>query len=169
MSQLIDDLLDFARLGRKAIPKNKIDMDYLVRKVIDDLSPDSARKANFIVTPLHHTHGDKALLTQVWINLVSNALKYSRNVATPQIEIGSIRHDDETTFFIKDNGVGFDVKYVEKLFGVFQRLHSEREFEGTGIGLAIIKRIISKHGGKVWAEGKLNEGATFYFSLPNKF
>lgn len=169
MSQLIDDLLDFARLGRKAIPKNKIDMNALVRKVIDDLSPDSGRKANFVISPLHHAHGDQSLLTQVWINLVSNALKYSRNVATPHIEIGSIHNENETTFFIKDNGVGFDVKYVEKLFGVFQRLHSEREFEGTGIGLAIIKRIISKHGGKVWAEGKLNEGATFYFSLPNKF
>ncbi len=166
MSQLIDDLLDFARLGRKTVPKNKIEMDPLVKKVVDDLGSDTRRKANFIINPLCIAHGDQALLTQVWINLISNALKYSRNVPEPRIEIGSLQADEETVFFIKDNGVGFDIKYVEKLFGVFQRLHSEREFEGTGIGLAIIKRIISKHGGKVWAEGKLNEGATFYFSLP---
>jgi PAS domain S-box-containing protein len=167
MSRLIDDLLDFARLGRKTIPKKEIKMENLVRKVINDLSPASGR-ANFVINPLHNASGDHALLTQVWINLISNALKYSRNVARPHIEIGSSQNDYETTFFIQDNGVGFDIKYVEKLFGVFQRLHSEREFEGTGIGLAIIKRIISKHGGKVWAEGKLNKGATFHFSLPNK-
>jgi PAS domain S-box-containing protein len=167
MSQLIDDLLDFARLGRKAVPKRDMDMNELVKKVLDD-QRQTASNAKFIVHPLHHAYGDHALLTQVWTNLVSNALKYSRNVSVPQIEVGSSQNDDETTFFIRDNGVGFESKYVEKLFGVFQRLHSEREFEGTGIGLAIIKRIISKHGGRVWAEGKVNKGATFYFSLPNK-
>ena len=138
-----------------------------MRKIIQDMRP-ASDKANFVINPLHVASGDHALLTQVWINLISNALKYSRNVRSPQIEIGSSQDDYETIFFIRDNGVGFDIKYVEKLFGVFQRLHSEREFEGTGIGLAIIKRIISKHGGKVWAEGKLNMGATFHFSLPNK-
>lgn len=168
MSQLIDDLLDFARLGRKTVPKNEVEMNRLVKKVIEDLSSGPSRKARFAVKPLHVAYGDHALLTQVWINFISNALKYSRNVDQPLIEIGSSQNADETTFFIKDNGVGFEIKYVEKLFGVFQRLHSEREFEGTGIGLAIIKRIISKHGGRVWAEGKVNKGATFYFSLPNK-
>lgn len=168
MSQLIDDLLDFARLGRKTVPKNEVEMNHLVKKVIEDLSSGASRKVKFAVKPLHVAYGDYALLTQVWINFISNALKYSRNVDRPLIEIGSSQNDDETTFFIKDNGVGFEIKYVEKLFGVFQRLHSEREFEGTGIGLAIIKRIISKHGGRVWAEGKVNNGATFYFSLPNK-
>ena len=168
MSQLIDDLLDFARLGRKPVPKNEINMEHLVRKIINDLTHNVNHIAHFEINPLHTAYGDHSLLTQVWINLISNALKYSRKVPEPRIEIGSIQHDDETVFFVKDNGVGFEIKYVDKLFGVFQRLHSEREFEGTGIGLAIIKRIISKHGGKVWAEGKINKGATFYFSLPNK-
>lgn len=143
-------------------------MNELVKRIIDDLSPDASRKANFVIHQLHVGYGDHALLGQVWVNLISNALKYSRNVSNPHIEIGSTQNDDEIAFFVKDNGVGFEIKYVEKLFGVFQRLHTEREFEGTGIGLAIIKRIISKHGGRVWAEGKVNKGATFYFSLPTK-
>ena len=168
MSQLIDDLLDFARLGRKPVPKRQVNMNELVERIINELSPIASRKAKFVLHPLHTGYGDHALLSQVWINLVSNALKYSRNISNPQIEIGSSQNDDEAIFFIKDNGVGFEIKYVEKLFGVFQRLHTEREFEGTGIGLAIIKRIVSKHGGRVWAEGKVNKGAIFYFSLPTK-
>jgi len=166
MSQLIDDLLDFARLGRRPVPKNEINMEHLVRKTIKDLTHNVQSTAYFEINPLHTAYGDYSLLTQVWINLISNALKYSRKVSEPRVEIGSIQNNDETVFFVKDNGVGFEIKYVDKLFGVFQRLHSDREFEGTGIGLAIIKRIISKHGGKVWAEGKINKGATFYFSLP---
>lgn len=168
MSRLIDDLLDFARLGRRAVPKNEINMGNLVKKVIKELTRNVPHTAKFEIHPLPPAYGDQALLTQVWINFISNALKYSKKVSEPRIEIGSTQNNDETVFFVKDNGVGFESKYVDKLFGVFQRLHSEQEFEGTGIGLAIIKRIISKHGGKVWAEGKLNKGATFYFSLPNK-
>ncbi len=168
MNQLIDDLLNFARFGKKAVPKNEINMERLVRKVIEEVTYNTSDKANFEISPLPTAYGDHSLLTQVWINFISNALKYSRKAPEPRIEIGSIQNNDETVFFVKDNGVGFEMKYVDKLFGVFQRLHSEREFEGTGIGLAIIKRIISKHGGKVWAEGKLNKGATFYFSMPNK-
>lgn len=166
MSQLIDDLLSFARLGRKEIPKVEVNMDQIVKRVVSDLLPAISPQTIFEIKYLHPVYGDEALLTQVWINFISNALKYSKMASSPTVAIGSYGKDDETIFFIKDNGVGFDEKYVEKLFGVFQRLHSEKEFEGTGIGLAIVKRIISKHGGRVWAEGEINKGATFYFSLP---
>jgi light-regulated signal transduction histidine kinase (bacteriophytochrome) len=168
MGQLIDDLLAFARLGRNAIPKRPVDMESLLRRVLREVGSQNSHKTNFDVRTLHPSYGDPALLTQVWVNLISNAIKYSRNRPDPVVEIGSLKNEDETIFYVKDNGVGFELKYVEKLFGVFQRLHAEAEFEGTGIGLAIIKRIISKHGGKVWAEGEINKGATFYFSLPNR-
>ena len=110
--------------------------------------------------------GDATLLRQVWVNLISNAYKYSKNNPSPEIEIGSINHPNRVVFYVKDNGVGFEMKYYDKLFGVFQRLHSESEFEGTGVGLAIVKKIVDRHEGKVWAESTLNEGATFFFSLP---
>lgn len=109
---------------------------------------------------------DQSLIYQVWVNLLSNAIKYSEKKENPEIEVGAVDSEDVTTFYVKDNGAGFDMKYIDKLFGVFQRLHSANEFEGTGIGLAIVQRIILKHGGKIWAEGKVNEGATFYFTLP---
>ncbi len=111
-------------------------------------------------------YADYSLVTQVWINLISNAIKYSAKNENPKIEIGSIQYENEIVHYVKDNGAGFDMKYANKLFGVFQRLHTATEFEGSGVGLAIVKRIISKHGGRVWAESKPNEGATFYFSLP---
>jgi PAS domain S-box-containing protein len=168
MGQLIDDLLDFSRLGRKEVPKLSVNMVQLVERVIADINHNTAHQATIRVGSLHPSYGDHALLTQVWINLISNAIKYSGKTEAPEIEIGSTRNDHETIYFVKDNGVGFDMRYVDKLFGVFQRLHSVREFEGTGIGLAIIKRIISKHGGNVWAEGEVNKGASFYFSLPDK-
>jgi light-regulated signal transduction histidine kinase (bacteriophytochrome) len=168
MGQLIDDLLDFSRLGRKEVPKLSVNMVQLVERVIADINHNTAHKATIRVGTLHPSYGDHALLTQVWINLIANAIKYSGKAEAPQIEIGSTRSDHETIYFVKDNGVGFDMRYVDKLFGVFQRLHSVREFDGTGIGLAIIKRIISKHGGNVWAEGEVNKGASFYFSLPDK-
>jgi light-regulated signal transduction histidine kinase (bacteriophytochrome) len=111
-------------------------------------------------------HGDLNMMKQVWVNLISNALKYSRNNADPKIEIGNTTNRSETIFYVKDNGVGFDMQYYEKLFSVFQRLHSNAEFEGTGVGLALVHRIVTRHNGKLWAEAKPNEGATFYFSIP---
>jgi PAS domain S-box-containing protein len=168
MGQLIDDLLDFSRLGRKEVPKLFVNMEQLVDRIVTDIHHNTLTKATIKVSELHPCYGDHALLTQVWINLISNAIKYSGKTAAPEIEIGSTKTDHETIYFVKDNGVGFDMRYVEKLFGVFQRLHSVRDFEGTGIGLAIIKRIISKHGGNVWAEGEVNKGAAFYFTLPDK-
>jgi light-regulated signal transduction histidine kinase (bacteriophytochrome) len=168
MGQLIDDLLDFSRLGRKEVPKLFVNTAQLVERILTDINHNTPHKATITVHPLHPAYGDHALLTQVWVNLISNAIKYSGKAAEPCIEIGSTQGEDETIFYVKDNGAGFDMRYVDKLFGVFQRLHSVREFEGTGIGLAIIKRIISKHGGKVWATGQVNKGAEFYFSLPTK-
>jgi light-regulated signal transduction histidine kinase (bacteriophytochrome) len=168
MGQLIDDLLDFSRLGRKEVPKLSVNMVQLVERVIADINHNTTHNATIRIGELHPCYGDHALLTQVWINLIANAIKYSSKTQTPRIEIGSTKNDRETIYFVKDNGVGFDMRYVDKLFGVFQRLHSVREFEGTGIGLAIIKRIISKHGGNVWAEGEVNKGASFFFSLPDK-
>jgi PAS domain S-box-containing protein len=168
MGQLIDDLLDFSRLGRKEVPKLSVNMVQLVERVIADINHNTTHSATIRLGALHSSYGDHALLTQVWINLITNAIKYSGKAESPEIEIGSTKGDHETIYFVKDNGVGFDMRYVDKLFGVFQRLHSVREFEGTGIGLAIIKRIITKHGGNVWAEGEVNKGASFYFSLPDK-
>jgi two-component system sensor histidine kinase/response regulator len=123
-------------------------------------------RPDFIVKSLSSGYADSSLIKQVWINLISNAVKYSAKKNNPQVEIGSFKENGEIIFYVKDNGAGFDMEYSNKLFGVFQRLHSESEFEGTGIGLAIIQRIITRHGGRVWAEGRVNEGATFYFSLP---
>lgn len=115
---------------------------------------------------LSDTYGDINTIKQVWINLISNAIKYSRNAAAPFIEIGSFIRNSENIFFIKDNGVGFDTKYGNKLFKVFQRLHGPNEFEGTGVGLAIVEKIVSRHGGRVWGEAEIGKGASFYFSLP---
>ena len=120
----------------------------------------------FIIGELQPAQGDNIAIKQVWLNLISNAVKYSKLNVKSRIEIGSGVKGDEIDYYIKDNGVGFDMRYASKLFGVFQRLHTEEIFEGTGVGLAIVHRIISKHGGRVWAEGKVNEGATFFFSLP---
>ena len=166
MGILIDDLLAFSRMGRKEIVRLLIDFNKLVDPVIADLTHTAPAKTHVTVHPLHNTQGDPALLSQVYINLISNAIKYSAKKETPHIEIGSEEKEDEFVYYVKDNGAGFDMQYAHKLFGVFQRLHSNDEFEGTGVGLAIVQRIVVKHGGKVWAEGKVNEGATFYFSLP---
>lgn len=173
MGQLIDDLLSFSRLGKGEIKKAEVDVNTLVSSVISDLTnsdfnkgiPDNSKKV--IVHELLPTFGDNALLRQVFFNLIANALKFSRKTENPAIEIGSYSEKTENMYYVKDNGVGFDMQYYDKLFKVFQRLHGQEEFEGTGIGLAIISKIVLKHGGKVWAEGKINEGATFYFSLPN--
>ncbi len=168
MGDLIDDLLAFSRLGKKEINGLDINMNSVVKMIVDDfLFVEKEGKINIRIQDLPPAHGDQALIKQVWINLISNAIKYSKKESKIEIEIGSYPKEDKTVYYVKDNGVGFDMRYYNKLFGVFQRLHSQEEFEGTGVGLAIINRIIQKHNGEVWAESKLNEGATFYFSLEN--
>lgn len=167
MDSLIDDLLAFARLGKKAIQKQQIDMNELVHFTFQEIQT-PYKKGELIVEELPEISADYNLLKQVFVNLLSNAIKYSSKVETPQIKVGSFKDEKKkaVVYFIKDNGAGFDMEYMDKLFGVFQRLHSSKEFEGTGVGLAIVKRIVEKHGGSVWAESKVNAGATFYFSLP---
>lgn len=165
MGRLIDDLLAFSRMERQELVRSNIHTQKMVREVISELDS-SGGKINWVLQPLHEVWADRNTLRQVWINLISNAIKYTRNHPSPLIEIGSYYQDGSITFYVKDNGVGFDDKYMSKLFKVFQRLHSQQEFEGTGIGLAIVEKVISRHGGTVRAEGSLNKGASFYFSIP---
>lgn len=167
MGVLIDDLLAFSRLGRKEIERSAIDMNRLAKQAIKETELASRHHASIKLWPLLPAKGDPALLQNVLNNLVSNAVKYSGKNEKPFIEIRSKRGNGELIYSVKDNGVGFDMQYEGKLFGLFQRLHSADEFPGTGVGLAMAKRIISKHKGRIWAQGKLNEGATFYFSLPD--
>ncbi|MEW6305523.1 MAG: PAS domain S-box protein [Verrucomicrobiota bacterium] len=167
MGQLIDDLLSFSRMGRVEMNRLPVNLAELVKTVCRDVRHDcEGRNVAWQVATLPQVRGDAALLHQVMLNLVSNALKYTRPRTEARIEIGCHDTPAETVVFVRDNGVGFDMKYVDKLFGVFQRLHRASEFEGTGIGLANVRRIIARHGGRTWAEGVPNEGATFYFSLP---
>ena len=169
MGRLIDDLLAFSRLGRKEIERSQIDMKELARDVFGQLSSASSGQApHFSLEPLPSAQGDPVMVRQVFINLLSNAQKYSRTKEGAAIFVGGYSQNGENVYYVKDNGVGFHMNYANKLFGVFQRLHSAEEFEGTGVGLAIVQRIIHRHGGKVWAEGKVNEGATFYFTLPRE-
>ena len=166
MGRLIDDLLAFSQLGRKELIKTQTSMFHMVMNICEEQKRmDTSRQIDFIVRELPDALVDTVTMRQVWVNLISNAVKYTRNRERAVIEIGSDEHEEEQVYFIKDNGAGFDMLYYDKLFGVFQRLHSQKEFEGTGVGLAIVQRIISRHGGKVWAEGKFAEGATFYFTL----
>jgi signal transduction histidine kinase len=165
MGNLIDDLLSFSRMGRQDIIKNNIPTNELVKEIIAELDTKD-KQIEWDVKILPESYGDINSMRQVWINLVSNAIKYSRKKENPRIEIGSYIEKGRLIFYIKDNGVGFDSKYKDKLFKVFQRLHGANEFEGTGVGLAIVEKIISKHGGKVWVEAEKNVGATFYFDLP---
>ena len=169
MGMLIDDLLAFSRMGRKEITRVSIDFNKLLEPIIAETKQNAPAKTQIILNPLPATQGDPALLSQVYINLISNAVKYSAKKDNPKIEIGAEEKEDEIVYYVKDNGAGFDMQYAHKLFGVFQRLHSNEEFEGTGVGLAIVQRIIVKHGGKVWAEGIPDDGAAFYFSLPKTF
>jgi PAS domain S-box-containing protein len=167
MGILIDDLLAFSRLGRKEVQRSQVDMEKIVESVLFDISKSMEHTASVKINPLLPAEGDHGLLHQVWVNLIGNAIKYSAKKENPQIEIGSTSSTTEITYYIRDNGSGFDMKYADKLFGVFQRLHNPHEFEGTGVGLAIVHRIITKHGGRVWADAKKNEGAIFYFTIPN--
>jgi PAS domain S-box-containing protein len=169
MGQLIDDLLVFSRLGRQEIRVSDIDMGKLAKAVSEELKlAVTERKLKFTINALNPAQGDQAMIRQVLINLLSNAIKFTRPKKSATIDVGGGREGNENIYYVKDNGVGFDMQYVNKLFGVFQRVHSTEEFEGTGVGLAIVQRIIHRHGGRVWAEGKVGEGATFYFSLPAK-
>jgi PAS domain S-box-containing protein len=166
MGALIDHLLAFSRLGRRKVSKVPVALRELTEKVIKDLEEEDKGKAGIHVGSLPAVEGDPALLYQVLVNLISNAIKYSGKKAAPEIVIGSSETEDEFICYVKDNGTGFNMAYVHRLFSVFQRLHNDNEFEGTGVGLAIVQRIIVKHGGRVWAEGEPDKGATFYFSLP---
>jgi PAS domain S-box-containing protein len=166
MGVLIDDLLAFSKLGRKQVAASEINMNSILSAIVDPILLDSENPPGFEIGDLLPAVGDPSLVKQVWINLISNAVKYSRLKPKTVIKIGAYKDGDFVTYFVKDNGAGFDMQYYDKLFGVFQRLHSQEEFEGTGIGLAIVHKIISRHHGKVWAESTLDEGATFYFSLP---
>ena len=166
MGELIDDLLTFARLSRQALNKRMIDTDQLVRETLAELGrPWPERKVELRIGALPASLGDPALLKQVWINLLSNALKYTGKREQAMIEIGCVLQKEGKMFFVRDNGTGFDMQYAHKLFGVFQRLHRAEDYQGTGVGLAIVQRIIHRHGGRVWAESAEDRGATFYFTL----
>ena len=167
MGELIDDLLSFSRIGRSTLNPSEIDMKKMVRVIFEGItSPAERKRIKLNVGKMTKAFGDVTLFGQVWTNLISNAVKYTSKNDISEINIGSESDGKMVTYFIKDNGVGFDMQYAHKLFGVFQRLHSESEFEGNGVGLAIVQRIVLKHRGKVWAEGEVGKGATFFFSLP---
>jgi light-regulated signal transduction histidine kinase (bacteriophytochrome) len=166
MARLIDDLLAFSRLGRAEIVGADIDMDALVRSVVDELHRELGTLPEIDLRPSPPARGDPALLHQVWINLLSNAAKFSAKVEHARVEVGGYPEGPVNVYYVKDNGAGFDMKYYDKLFGVFQRLHRTDEYPGTGVGLAIVQRVVSRHGGKVWAQGAVGRGATFFFTLP---
>jgi len=167
MGRLIDDLLAFSRLGRQQMTSSGIDMGALAKMVFAELAaltPD--RQVVLTIGPVPPARGDSALLRQVLVNLLSNAIKFTRSKLEASVVFGYLPELEGGAYYVKDNGVGFDMQYVGKLFGVFQRLHPVTEFEGTGVGLALVQRIIARHGGRVWAEGAVDRGATFYFTLP---
>jgi PAS domain S-box-containing protein len=167
MGRLIDDLLAFSRLGRQAMTISLVDVDALVKSVVMELLPElSGRKVDWDLKPFFPCRADQRLLRRVWTNLLDNALKFTRTKDQALIEAGCRLEGDDIVFYVKDNGVGFDMQYADKLFGVFQRLHSPQDFDGTGVGLALVHRIIQRHGGRVWAEGEVDQGATFSFTLP---
>ena len=168
MGTLIDDLLAFSRIGRTEPKTTLVNLEQLVKEVVREIGPDTTdRGVVWKIGTLPACYGDRSMLKLVVVNLLSNAVKFTRMRSRAEIEIGCASEEDqEVEVFVRDNGAGFDMEYVNKLFGVFQRLHLAEEFEGTGIGLATVQRIIHRHGGKVRAEGALDQGATFYFSLP---
>lgn len=168
MEQLIEDLLDFSKNSRIEMHRTRVDLQSLVEKLLEDLQPELAgRNIVWKRHPLPAVEGDPSLLRQVFSNLILNAVKYTRTRPVAEIELGVGKNgnDGEIVVFVRDNGVGFDMKYADKLFGVFQRLHTQEDFEGTGIGLANVRRIVNRHGGRAWAEAKVNEGAAFFVSL----
>jgi len=166
MGKLIDDLLRLSRVTRKGLELARVDMNVLLRSALTELDPRALERTRMALAPLPPVVGDAALLKQAWVNLLSNAIKYSAPRADPTVEIKGQAEGGEILFFVRDNGVGFDMTYADKLFGVFQRLHRRDEFEGTGIGLAIVQRVVHRHGGRVWAMSTPEGGATFFFTLP---
>jgi len=171
MGQLIDDLLAFSRLGRTDVATGPVDMTALTQMVADEIQRGETGRNGSLeirIDPLPPARGDRGLLRHVMSNLLQNAAKFTRDRASARIEVGARLDGGQTVYYVKDNGAGFDARYADKLFGVFQRLHSTEQFDGTGVGLAIVKRIVQRHGGRVWAEGKVDQGATFYFTLPGE-
>ena len=167
MGHLIDDLLSFSRLGRQEVKKNPVDMKAMADGIYQELKKSAPEKnIEFTISDIPNTKADVNMMRVVWTNLLSNAIKFTSKTERPTIEVGSKSDNSSVTYYVKDNGAGFDMKYIDKLFGVFQRLHSTEEFEGTGVGLANVKRVVERHGGRTWAEAKVGEGATFYFILP---
>jgi light-regulated signal transduction histidine kinase (bacteriophytochrome) len=152
------------RLGRQEPARRRVDMSLLVAEIVEQMKGET--KAAIETAALPAAEADPAMIRQVWINLIGNALKYSGKIDRPRIEIGAREEPREQIYWVRDNGAGFDMRYAQKLFGVFQRLHRAEEFPGTGVGLAIVQRVVNRHGGRVWAEGRPGEGACFYFSLP---
>jgi light-regulated signal transduction histidine kinase (bacteriophytochrome) len=166
MGMLIDDLLTFSRLSRAPLNKQKIETGQMVRSVLEDLHAEQeGRQIELRLQELPQCSADPALLRQAWVNLLSNALKYTKKRELAVIEIGCNATSESVVYFVRDNGTGFDMRYADKLFGVFQRLHRAEEYEGTGVGLALVQRILHRHGGRIWAEAAVDRGATFYFTL----
>ncbi len=166
MGQLVDDLLNMARIGRQELVRKPTDLNLLLQSALRDLQPEwQGRQVDWRIGNLHTVECDPGLMKLVFVNLLSNAVKYTRRLECAAIEVGQIMLDGAPVVFVRDNGAGFEQQYAHKLFGVFQRLHRTEDFEGTGVGLATVHRIIQKHGGQIWAEAEVNKGATFFFSL----
>ncbi|OPX57421.1 MAG: adaptive-response sensory kinase [Methanobacterium sp. PtaB.Bin024] len=167
MGHLIDDILLLSRASRQEMVLNEIDMAALAKSVYNEFQTDTNdRNIEFSVGNLPNVYGDRSMLGQVFQNLIGNAIKFTRNRETAIIEVGGKEKGKEIVYYVRDNGAGFDMKYINKLFGLFQRLHSPEEFEGTGVGLSIVQRVIRRHGGRVWGEGSVDGGATIYFTIP---
>jgi two-component system sensor histidine kinase/response regulator len=167
MGQLIDDLLHFSRLGRQHLSTRLVSISALVQEVLNDFAREqNERSIEIKLGELPDCVGDPSLLKQVFVNLLSNAFKFTRHKEKTVIEVGSQQQEEQIVYFVRDNGAGFDMQHQEKLFGVFQRLHTVEEFEGTGVGLSIVQRIIQRHGGRIWAEAEIDKGAAFYFTIP---
>jgi light-regulated signal transduction histidine kinase (bacteriophytochrome) len=169
MGRLIDDLLTLSRLGRKSLEPAPLDLASMARGVVAELATaEPGRQVQVDIGPLPQAYGDPGLVRQVLVNLIGNAFKFTRGQRDARVEIGARVENGETAYYVRDNGAGFDMQYAQKLFGVFQRLHRADEFDGTGIGLALVQRIVHRHGGRVWAEARVNQGATFSFTLPSR-
>ena len=169
MNRLIDDLLRLSRLGRQALVLELVDMNALVQNCVTELrQTQSAHSPEVIVEALPPVRGDASLLHQVFVNLLSNAFKFTSRKAQPRVQIGALQQGADTVYFVRDNGSGFDMAQAGRLFGAFQRLHTSSEFAGTGVGLSIVQQIVQRHGGRIWAEGKVDEGASFFFTLSSK-